>query len=175
MSNTYRLLITISTWPVRKLGDQNRNPFGNMYPILYEKNSPNLMVIFLSSSFLKRTVCTPDMALTTVDFPCATWPMVPMLMVACLLMTSGERAVNFVTSLNHEISSSARVLRHMSRIHKCRLCRVPKITHSSFASTGRRCKKQACGSNLLVSISPVCASSVDRSSHRLFRSTPFLG
>lgn len=73
--------------------------------MLYKKNSPNLMVIFLSSSFLKRTVCTPDMALTTVDFPCATWPMVPMLMVACLLMTSGERAVNFVTSLNNEISS----------------------------------------------------------------------
>jgi hypothetical protein len=26
---------------------------------------------------------TPERALTTVDLPCATWPMVPMLMVAC--------------------------------------------------------------------------------------------
>lgn len=25
----------------------------------------------------RRTVCTPEMALTTVDLPCATWPMVP--------------------------------------------------------------------------------------------------
>eukprot|EP00982_Pelagococcus_subviridis_P009374 30919-Pelagococcus_subviridis.AAC.8 len=30
-----------------------------------------------SSSFLKRTVCTPEMALTTVDLPCATCPIVP--------------------------------------------------------------------------------------------------
>lgn len=35
------------------------------------------MVIFLSNSFLKRTVCTPEMAFTIVDFPCATCPMVP--------------------------------------------------------------------------------------------------
>lgn len=35
------------------------------------------MVIFLSNSFLKRTVCTPDIAFTIVDFPCATWPIVP--------------------------------------------------------------------------------------------------
>ena len=27
-----------------------------------------------SSSFLKRTVCTPDSALTTVDLPCASVP-----------------------------------------------------------------------------------------------------
>ena len=33
--------------------------------------------MFLSSSFLKRTVCTPEIALTTVDLPWATWPMVP--------------------------------------------------------------------------------------------------
>jgi hypothetical protein len=33
---------------------------------------PSLMVMFLSNSFLNRTVCTPDMALTTVDLPCAT-------------------------------------------------------------------------------------------------------
>lgn len=31
-----------------------------------------------SSSFLKRTVRTPEMALTTVDFPWATWPIVPL-------------------------------------------------------------------------------------------------
>lgn len=38
---------------------------------------PNLMVMFLSSSFLNLTVWTPEMAFTTVDFPWATWPMVP--------------------------------------------------------------------------------------------------
>lgn len=35
------------------------------------------MVMFLSSSFLNLTVWTPEMAFTTVDFPWATWPMVP--------------------------------------------------------------------------------------------------
>ena len=30
---------------------------------------PSLIVIFRSSSFLKRTVCTPEIALTTVDLP----------------------------------------------------------------------------------------------------------
>ena len=38
-----------------------------------------MMVMLRSSSFLKRTVCTPEMAFTTVDLPCATWPMVPAL------------------------------------------------------------------------------------------------
>jgi len=38
-------------------------------------------------SFLNFTVCTPDIAFTNVDFPWATWPIVPMLIVACLLMT----------------------------------------------------------------------------------------
>lgn len=38
---------------------------------------PSLMVMFLSSSFLNLTVCTPEIAFTTVDFPWATWPMVP--------------------------------------------------------------------------------------------------
>lgn len=33
---------------------------------------PNLIVMLRSNSFLKRTVCTPEIALTTVDFPCAT-------------------------------------------------------------------------------------------------------
>ena len=37
----------------------------------YGKGFPNSMLTF-----------TPEMALTTVDLPCATWPMVPMLMVA---------------------------------------------------------------------------------------------
>lgn len=65
---------------------------------LIEFNSPSLIVIFLSSSFLKRTVCTLEIALTTVDFPWATCPIVPMLMVACREMTSGDCGVNFVTS-----------------------------------------------------------------------------
>lgn len=30
---------------------------------------PSLMVMFLTSSFLNRTVVTPDIAFTTVDFP----------------------------------------------------------------------------------------------------------
>lgn len=38
---------------------------------------PSLIVIFLSNSFLKRTVCTPEIAFTIVDFPCATCPIVP--------------------------------------------------------------------------------------------------
>lgn len=37
------------------------------------------MVMLRSSSFLKRTVWTPEMARTVDDLPCATWPMVPML------------------------------------------------------------------------------------------------
>lgn len=40
------------------------------------------------------------MALTTVDLPWATWPMVPMLMVACRLITSGDSAVSLDTSCN---------------------------------------------------------------------------
>ena len=43
--------------------------------ILY--HLPSLMVMFLSSSFLKRTVWTPEIAFTTVDLPWATWPIVP--------------------------------------------------------------------------------------------------
>lgn len=38
---------------------------------------PNLIVIFLSSSFLNLTVWTPETAFTMVDFPWATWPIVP--------------------------------------------------------------------------------------------------
>ncbi len=52
------------------------------------------MVMLRSSSGLVRTVLTPEMALTTVDLPWATCPMVPMLMVACFEMTSGVRAVS---------------------------------------------------------------------------------
>ena len=36
----------------------------------------------------------PDIALTTVDFPCATCPIVPMLIVACLEITSGDNGVS---------------------------------------------------------------------------------
>lgn len=54
--------------------------------------------MFLSSSFLNLTVCTPEMAFTTVDFPWATCPIVPILIVACLDITSGDRADSFVTS-----------------------------------------------------------------------------
>lgn len=61
-------------------------------------NLPSLMVMLRSSSFLKRTVCTPEMALTTVDFPWATWPIVPMLIVAWREITSGESGVNFAIS-----------------------------------------------------------------------------
>jgi hypothetical protein len=43
---------------------------------------PSLMVMFRSSSGFVRTVLTPEMAFTTVDFPCATCPIVPMLIVA---------------------------------------------------------------------------------------------
>lgn len=52
------------------------------------------MVMLRSSSFLKRTVWTPEIALTTVDLPWATWPMVPMLMVAWCSMTSGDRGLS---------------------------------------------------------------------------------
>lgn len=52
------------------------------------------MVMFLSSSFLNLTVCTPDIAFTTVDFPCATCPIVPIFIVACREMISGESGVN---------------------------------------------------------------------------------
>jgi hypothetical protein len=45
---------------------------------------PNLIVMFRSISFLKRIVWTPEIAFTTVDFPWATCPMVPILIVACL-------------------------------------------------------------------------------------------
>lgn len=52
------------------------------------------MVMFLSSSFLNLTVCTPDIAFTTVDLPCATCPIVPMLIVACLAIISGDKGVS---------------------------------------------------------------------------------
>ena len=56
----------------------------------------NLILTNLIQYFkIRRHTCTPDMAFTTVDLPCATWPMVPILMVACRLITSGVRGVNF--------------------------------------------------------------------------------
>lgn len=63
-------------------------------------NLPSLIVMLRSSSFLKRTVCTPDMAFTTVDLPWATWPIVPMLMVACREITSGDNGVSLLISYN---------------------------------------------------------------------------
>ena len=51
------------------------------------------MVIFLTFYCRNLTVSTPEIARTTVDFPWATWPIVPMLSVACLLITWGDEAV----------------------------------------------------------------------------------
>lgn len=61
---------------------------------------PSLIVMLRSNSFLNRTVCTPEIAFTTVDLPCATWPIVPIFIVACLLITSGESGVSAATSCN---------------------------------------------------------------------------
>ncbi len=54
------------------------------------------MVILRSFSFLNRTVNTPDKDLTTVDLPWATWPIVPILIVACRLMTEGVNGDNWL-------------------------------------------------------------------------------
>lgn len=54
--------------------------------------------MFLSIYGLNLTVLTEEMALTTVDLPWATWPMVPMFRVACLLMTWGEEGVKLMMS-----------------------------------------------------------------------------
>lgn len=51
----------------------------------------------IQKGYDKRT-CTPEIAFTTVDLPWATCPIVPMLMVACLLMISGDRGVNLAGS-----------------------------------------------------------------------------
>lgn len=64
------------------------------------------MVIFLSSSFLNLTVCTPDIAFTTVDFPCATCPIVPILIVACLAIISGDSGVRADTSRSSGLGCS---------------------------------------------------------------------
>lgn len=48
--------------------------------------------MFRSSSFLKRTVWTPEMALTTVDLPWATWPMVPVVEVRGDVFLRGKEA-----------------------------------------------------------------------------------
>ena len=45
-------------------------------------------MIFLSFSILCFVVCTPDIALTKVVFPCATWPIVPIFIVAWRLIIS---------------------------------------------------------------------------------------
>ena len=48
------------------------------------------MVMFLTFSSLNLTVCTPEIALTKVDLPWATCPIVPRLMVAYREITSGD-------------------------------------------------------------------------------------
>lgn len=45
---------------------------------------PSLIVIDLTYSSICLTVLTPDIAFTNVDLPCATCPIVPILIVACL-------------------------------------------------------------------------------------------
>lgn len=79
------------------------------------------MVMLRSSSFLKRTVCTPEMAFTTVDLPCATWPIVPMLMVAWREITSGDSVVSFVISYEE---SSKTVIRKEGCNHDGSVCAV---------------------------------------------------
>ena len=56
------------------------------------------MVMLRSSSFLNLTVWTPEIAFTTVDLPWATCPIVPILIVAWRLITSGDKAVNLEIS-----------------------------------------------------------------------------
>ena len=51
---------------------------------------PSLMVMFRTSSFLNRTVMTPDIAFTTVDFPWATWPIVPAIALSARAAPSGR-------------------------------------------------------------------------------------
>ncbi len=107
-----------------------------------------MIVMLRSSSFLKRTVCTPLMALTTVDLPCATCPMVParrgaasaaaapgraarrrrsaggapMLMVACREMTSGDSGVSSAAlSLDRSCHMGHTVLREHPVSHQARV------------------------------------------------------
>ena len=69
------------------------------------------MVMLRSSSVLKRTVCTPDIAFTTVDFPWATCPMVPTLMVACRLICEIKLFVfKFHNAIREKISLCVCVL-----------------------------------------------------------------
>src|SRR5436305_13446643 len=59
------------------------------------------MVMFLSISFLNRIVWTPEIAFTTVDFPCATCPIVPIFIVACLISNQIQNLkVNTVDSVD---------------------------------------------------------------------------
>lgn len=113
------------------------------------------MVMFLSSSFLNLTVWTPEMAFTTVDFPWATWPMVPgtgrtgqkpkykqktnesrisvpMLMVACLLMISGERGVRVDTSWGHKLTSEQNLIPWVYSWRNVTSCSHPVRTNTSL-------------------------------------------
>lgn len=86
------------------------------------KNVPSLMVMLRSSSFLKRTVCTPEIAFTTVDLPCATWPIVPMLMVAWREITSGDSGVSLVMSCGNKTAENVCVCVRSLVVGKCWLC-----------------------------------------------------
>ena len=59
---------------------------------------PSFMVMFRTRSFECWRVSLPLSAWTTVDFPWATCPIVPMLIVACLAITSGVRGVSCLIS-----------------------------------------------------------------------------
>lgn len=49
----------------------------------------------LSADRLITRTCTPEIALTTVDFPCATCPMVPIFSVACRCITVTSKGSSF--------------------------------------------------------------------------------
>lgn len=71
-----------------------------------------------SCSFLNRTVCTPEMAFTTVDFPWATWPMVPMLMVACRAIISGVNGESVEVSMVEGSGCSGRFFDIVNRDYR---------------------------------------------------------
>jgi hypothetical protein len=56
---------------------------------------PSLIVRFLINSVLKVSVFFDEIALTSVLFPCATCPIAPIFIVACLEITSGVRGLSY--------------------------------------------------------------------------------
>lgn len=86
------------------------------------------MVMFLTNSFLNLTVWTPEMALTTVDFPWATCPIVPMLMVAWREMTEGESGLRAeVSEERREEERHGRVQKLVAFDHLARLIEIVKM------------------------------------------------